>query len=162
MDKIRPEKRIKDLMVGLDDLEQIPSDRKVIEVVDLFGEKPERHWSPFVLVVDSVLGKEEIVGILSLDDVLNHMESSTEPKDELPIFWLGQFREECVAVLNRPAGHVMSPVTHVIHQNGTLTEAVHLMNSKRVNWLPVVEGEAVVGILLKDALLHEVLAVATL
>jgi CBS domain-containing protein len=111
-------------------------------------------------VVDKVEDKEEIVGILSLDDVLNRMESAAQPMEELPIFWQGQFQEECMAVLDRPAREVMSPVSHVIHQSGTLTEAVHLMNSRRLDWLPVVEGDVVVGILLKEALLQEVLTVA--
>jgi CBS domain-containing protein len=54
----------------------------------------------------------------------------------------------------------MSPVTHVIHQSGTLIEAVHLMNSGKIDWLPVVEGGNVVGILFKEDLFNEVFAAA--
>jgi CBS domain-containing protein len=160
MDKTRPEKRIKDLMIHLAALRQISPQKKAMEGVKAVAEGSDGLALPFVLVVDNVDGKEEILGILSLDDVLKHMESAAEPMEELPIFWQGQFREECTAVLDKAAGEVMSPVTHVIHQSGTLTEAVHLMNSKCLDWLPVVEGEEVVGILLKEALLQEVLGAA--
>jgi CBS domain-containing protein len=49
-------------------------------------------------------------------------------------------------------------VTHVIHQNGTLMEALHLTNSGKVDWLPVVEKGEVVGIFLKEDLFKEVVA----
>ncbi|MBW2109546.1 MAG: CBS domain-containing protein [Deltaproteobacteria bacterium] len=160
MDDNNQEKQIKDLMISLDAFEQIGPDAKVADGIKKLAGGNRAATAPLVLIVEARQDTEEIVGILSLDDVLGHMESSCEPKDELPIFWRGQFREECEAVLDAPAGGVMSPITHVIHQNGTLTEAVHLMNSKRVNWLPVVEGESVVGILAKQALLDEALAVA--
>lgn len=156
MDKKRPEKRIKDLMLHLRTLQQISPEKKAMEGVNLLDKRGDMPMIPLVLVVD----KEEIVGILSLDDVLNQMESAEQPVEELPIFWQGQFHEECLAVMDRPVGEVMSPVTHVIRQSGTLTEAVHLMNSRCLDWLPVVEGEEVVGILPKEALLQEVLAVS--
>lgn len=160
MDKAKTEKRIKDLMVRLEALKRLSPQKKVIDGIRVLGDESEGSMIPLVLVVDKVGDKEEIVGILSLDDVLTCMESATEPMEELPIFWQGQFQEECMGVLGRPASEIMSPVTHVIHQSGTLTEAVHLMNSKNLDWLPVVEGDVVVGILLKQALLKEVLALA--
>jgi CBS domain-containing protein len=160
MDKGQKEKRIKDLMIHLGTLRQLSPQKKAIDGVRVLDDEREGPVIPFVLVVDNVGHKEEIVGVLSLDDVLKRMESASQPTEELPIFWQGQFQEECMAVLDRPANEVMSPVTHVIHQSGTLTEAVHLMNSKNLDWLPVVEGDVVVGILLRQALLQEVFAVA--
>ncbi|RPI50363.1 MAG: CBS domain-containing protein, partial [Deltaproteobacteria bacterium] len=50
---------------------------------------------------------------------------------------------------------------HVIHQSGTLMEAVHLMTSHKIDWLPVVEGKSVVGILLKEDLFKEIVEAAT-
>jgi CBS domain-containing protein len=160
MGKARTEKRIKDLMIHLGTLKKLSPQKKAMDGVRVLQDQREDPFIPVVLIVDKVDDKEEIVGILSLDDILKRMESATEPMEELPIFWHGQFQEECIAVLDRPAGEVMSPVTHVIHRSGTLTEAVHLMNSKGLDWLPVVEGDVVVGVLLKEALLQEVLAVA--
>jgi CBS domain-containing protein len=160
MVKKRPEKRIKDLMLHLKVLKQISPQNKAIEGLNLLDEHDDMPMNPLVLVVEKAQGEEKIVGILSLDDVLNHMESAEKPVEELPIFWQGQFHEECLAVLDRPVGDVMSPVTHVIRQSGTLTEAVHLMNFRCLDWLPVVEGGEVVGILLKETLLQEVLAIA--
>ncbi|MBE9581420.1 MAG: CBS domain-containing protein, partial [Proteobacteria bacterium] len=112
----------------------------------------------FLLVVDKVGDKEEILGVVSVDEVLGRMEPSAGSMEELPIFWQGQFYQECESLFERTSSEIMSPVTRVIHQSGTLMEAVHLMNSGKFDWLPVVEGEDVVGILLKEDLFKEVLA----
>jgi CBS domain-containing protein len=157
---IMPEKRIKDLMLDVLALERISPQTKVAEAIKLLNEKQKSSCLSSLLVVDEVADEEEILGMLSIDDILAHMESSTKAIEELPIFWQGQFLEECKAILERPGSEIMSPVMHVIHQNGTLMEAVHLMTSYKIDWLPVVEGEAVVGILLKEDLLKEIVAVA--
>ncbi|MBW2319113.1 MAG: CBS domain-containing protein [Deltaproteobacteria bacterium] len=154
------EKRIKDLMFDPDAFTHISPKAKVAEAVKVLSEKWHSQLPAFVLVVDESENKEEILGMLSPDNVLGHMESSAELVDELPIFWQGQFHEECEVILDSPIVDIMSSVTRVIHESGTLTEAVHLMNLQGINWLPVVADEEVVGILLKEALLKEVFAVA--
>ncbi|NVM21904.1 MAG: CBS domain-containing protein [Desulfobacterales bacterium] len=153
------EKRIKDLMLDLGTLERISPQTKVSEAVKVLSEKRQTRCPSFLLVVDEAEIEEKILGMLSIDDVLAHMEPSTMSMEELPIFWRGQFREECEAILERSASEIMSPVTHVIHQSGTLMEAVHLMNSSRIDWLPVVEGEDVVGILFREELFNGVVEV---
>jgi CBS domain-containing protein len=155
-----PEKRIKDLMLDLGTLERISPHTQVAEAVKALHEKQQNLCPPFLLLVDEVENKEEILGTLSMDDVLGHMGSSTEPMDELPIFWQGQFQQECEGVLQRRASEIMSPVTLVIHETGTLMEAVHLMNSGRVHCLPVVREKSVVGIVLKEDLFREVFEAA--
>lgn len=141
-------------------LEHILPETKVAEAVRMLREKWQSLCPAFLLVVDKIHDKEEILGMLSMDDILGHMEPSMESMEELPIFWQGQFREECEAVLEKQASEVMLQVTHVIHQSGTLMEALHLMNSGKVDWLPVVDKGEVVGILLKEDLFKEVVAVA--
>jgi CBS domain-containing protein len=155
------EKRIKDLMLDVLALERISPQTKVAEAVKVLNERHKSRCPSSLLVVDEVEDKEEILGILSIDDILAHMESSTKATEELPIFWQGQFLEECDVILERPGSEIMSPVTHVIHQSGTLMEAVHLMTSHKIDWLPVVEGESVVGILLKEDLFKEIVEAAT-
>lgn len=159
---VMPEKRIKDLMLDVLALERISPQTKVAEAIKVLNERGKnRYCSSYLLVVDEVKDEEEILGMLSIDDILTHMESSTKASEELPIFWQGQFLEECEAILERPGSEIMSPVMHVIHQNGTLMEAVHLMTSHKIDWLPVVEeGASVVGILLKEDLLKEIVALA--
>ncbi len=156
-----PEKRIKNLMVEMGSLRCIPPRAKVADAVNMLDEKQQnKGLLPFLLVVDEVGKGEEILGILSIHDILDHMGRSTECREELPIFWRGQFMEECKATLQKSAGEIMSHVTHVIDQNATLMEALHLMNCGKVDWLPVVEKEEVVGILFKKDLFNEVFAVA--
>ena len=157
---IIPKKRIKDLMLDLGTLERISPQTKVGEAVKILDERRQSGSPLFLLVVDEVENEEEILGTLSSNDILANMEPSTKSMEELPIFWQGQFWEECEAILERPTGEIMSPVTHVIHQSGTLIEAVHLMNSGKIDWLPVVEAGNVVGILFKEDLFNEVLAAA--
>jgi CBS domain-containing protein len=155
-----PKKRIKDLMLDLGTLERISPEIKVAEAVKILDERHKGGYPLFLLVVDEVENKEEILGMLSINDILAQMEPSTGSMEELPIFWQGQFWEECEAIMQRPTCEIMSPVTHVIHQSGTLIEAVHLMNSGKIDWLPVVEGGDVVGILFKEDLFKEILAAA--
>jgi CBS domain-containing protein len=152
-----PEKRIKDLMLDPASFDRIFFHTKVSEAVRMIDEKKRSRSPSFLLVVDEAENKEEILGMLSMNDVLYHMGSSAQSMEELPIFWRGQFQEECEALLKSTTGEIMSPVTLVIDQNGTLMEAVHLVNSEMIDWLPVVEGEDVVGILLKEDLFREVL-----
>lgn len=156
-----PEKRIKDLMLDVLALERITSKTKVAEAVKVLNEIQKSRCPSSLLVVDKLEHKEEILGMLSIDDILAHMESSIKATEELPIFWQGQFLEECEVILKRPGSEIMSPVMHVIHQSGTLMEAVHLMTSHKIDWLPVVEGTSVVGILLKEDLFKEIVEAAT-
>lgn len=149
------EKRIKDLMLPLEAFSHISPQEKVAQAVGILQEKKRKGLPVFLVVVDLVEEKEEILGMLSPDMLLAHMESSREPTEELPIFWQGQFQEECEAVFGHSVVDVMSPVTRVIHETGTLTEAVHLMNLQGINWLPVVAESQVVGIFLKEALMEE-------
>ena len=153
-----PEKRIKDLLLELGSLQRISPHTKVADAVKMLDEKRQSRSPSFLLVVDEVEKNEEILGMLSVNDIFGHMEPSTESMEELPIFWQGQFREECEAILERTTSEIMSPVTHVIHQSGTLMEALHLMNSGRIDWLPVVEGEDVVGIIFRENLFSELVA----
>lgn len=147
-------------MLDISVLKRVSPQAKVVEAVKLLDERRQSGCLMFLLVVDEVGNKEEILGKLSVDDILAQMEPSTMKREELPIFWQSQFWEECEDILQKTTGSIMSPVKHVIHQSATLIEAVYLMNSGRVDWLPVVGRENVVGILFKEDLFYEVLAAA--
>jgi CBS domain-containing protein len=151
-----PEKRVRDLMLALETFSQIPPQQKVADAVEILRDKRRNGLPTFLLVVDALENKEEILGMLSPCSLLDHMESSRKPTEELPIFWQGQFQEECEVIFGRPVSEVMSPVTRVIHETGTLTEAVHLMHLHGIDWLPVVAEKDVVGVVLKEALMDEV------
>jgi CBS-domain-containing membrane protein len=154
------EKRIKDLMLSLEAFSHISPQEKVGHAVKVLETRKQQGLPAFLLVVEVIDQKEEILGMLSPETLLSHMESSREPTEELPIFWQGQFQEECEAVFGNAIADVMSPVTRVIHGTGTLTEAVHLMHLQGTDWLPVVAEQSVVGIILKDALIEEVFQAA--
>ena len=157
---IIPQKRIKDLMLNLRALGRISPRAKVAEALKSLDKRRLRRSPQFLLVVEKVDNKEEILGKISIDEILDQIEPSTVTQEELPIFWQSQFWEECEDIMQMTTSSIMSPVTHVIHQSGTLIEAVHLMNASKIDWLPVVEGGDVVGILFKEDLFNEVLAAA--
>lgn len=151
------EKRIRDLMRELGSLEWVSPQTRVSEAVKALNGKQKAGGPLSLLVVGEKKDNREILGMLSANDLLCHIQPFTGSMEELPIFWQGQFQEECQAIMERPAAEIMSPVTHVIHEGGTLMEAVHLMNSEATDWLPVVEGGEVVGILFKHDLFREIL-----
>lgn len=154
------EKRIKDLMLDLESLERISPDVALKEAVSKLGDKLRSMCPAFLVVVDEFDDNAEILGMLSVDDILFHLEPSAASMEELPIFWEGQFQEECSTILDRGVGEIMSSVTHVIHQSGTLMEAVHLLNTGEMDCLPVVDDGNVVGLLFKEDVFREVLAQA--
>ena len=147
-------------MLDLSVLKRVSPEAKVVEAVKLLDEQRQGRYPFFLLIVNETGNKEEILGKLSIDDILAQMEPSRKMTEELPIFWQSQFWEECEDILQKPIGSIMSPVKHVIHQSATLIEAVHLMNYGKVDWLPVVERGNVVGILFKEDLFNEVVAAA--
>jgi CBS domain-containing protein len=155
------EKRIKDLMLNIERFQRISPQIKVAEAVRALAEKRSGTGPPLLLIVEESGNKEEIVGILSIDNILSCIKPPPNPMEDIPIFWQGQFRAECEAILERLVSEIMSPVICVTHESGTLMEALHLMNSKKADSLAVVQGEDVVGVLSKEDLFEEVLQVAT-
>jgi len=149
-------------MLNIEAFRRISPQTKVAEAVMALAEKRSGTDPSFLLVIEESENKEEILGMLSIDNILERIEPPANPMEDMediPIFWQGQFLAECEAILDRLVSEIMSPVIYVTHKNGTLMEALHLMNSKKVDSLAVVQGEDVVGILLKEDLFKEILRV---
>jgi CBS domain-containing protein len=150
------ERGIKDVMIRLDRLRRVSSQKTVGEAVKDLKIKSTNSGFPFLLVVEKNKNREEILGTFSLANIMASIDLSINFHEQIPIFWRGQFLEECGAVLERHVFEVMSPIAHAVHENGTLMEALHLMISKDSNILAVLSGEDLVGILVKQNLMDEI------
>lgn len=144
------------MMIRLDRLRRVSSQKTVGEAVrDLRGKSSDSGF-PFLLVVQKNKNREEILGTLSLANIMVSIDLSINFNEQIPIFWRGQFLEECGAVLKKRVSEVMSPIIHAVHENGTLMEAIHLMISKDNHILAVLSGKDLVGILVKQTLIEEI------
>ena len=144
------------MMIRLDRLRRISSQKTVEEAVGILRIKSKNSGFPFLLVVDKNKNREEILGTFSLENIIASIDISIDFQEQIPIFWRGQFLEECNAVLKRRVFEVMSPIVHAVPENGTLMEALHLMIPKDVNILAVLNGKDLVGILVKQNLMDEI------
>jgi hypothetical protein len=149
------EKGIKDVMIRLDKLRRVSPQKSVGEAVRDLKVRTTDLESPFLLVVEKNKDREEILGTLSLTNIMAAIDLSINFQEQLPIFWRGQFLEECGVVLKRRISEVMSPIIHAVHESGTLMEALHLMISKDSQILAVLNGKDLVGMLIRQNLMEE-------
>lgn len=143
-------------MLRLEGLKRVSSQKTVREAVRGLGVKSWDSEFPFLLVVEKNKNREEILGTLSLANIIASIDLSIDFNEQIPIFWRGQFIEECGAVLEKRVSEVMSPIVHAVHENGTLMEALHLMTSKDSPILAVLSGKDLVGILVKQNIIDEI------
>src|SRR6185437_5009130 len=102
-----------------------------------------------------------LTGVLSAGDLLRHSGLGAEPKHP---YWLelllgsGRAAESYTHVHGRKAGEVMTRDVETIGEDAELSEAVDRMIRRRVKRLPVVRGDAVVGVVARSDLLRALLA----
>ncbi len=104
--------------------------------------------SPGCLLVLGEGGKsEELLGTVSIRDILGGVEKRIQFREEVPIFWQGQFLESAREILQDPVERIMRPIPCVISRSAPLMEALYLMNTNAMENIIVVEGETAVGLL---------------
>src|SRR6185312_4760012 len=102
-----------------------------------------------------------LTGVLSAGDLLRHSGLGAEPKHP---YWLelllgsGRAAESYTHVHGHKAGEVMTRDVETIGEDAELSEAVDRMIRRRVKRLPVVRGDAVVGVVARSDLLRALLA----
>jgi CBS domain-containing protein len=102
-----------------------------------------------------------LVGVLSEGDLLRRSEIGAEPKQPRWLEFLlsgGRLAEAYAHAHGRRVGEIMTPNVATIGEDADLSEAVDLMLKRRVKRLPVVRGDAVVGIVSRSDLLKGLLA----
>ena len=98
-----------------------------------------------------------LVGIISEGDFLRRIETGTERHRPRWLEWLispGQLAGEFAHAEGRTVDEVMTRDVATIGPDAPLEQAVSLMESRKVKRLPVVQGDALVGILSRANLVH--------
>ena len=104
-----------------------------------------------------VVDHGKLVGIVTEGDFLRRAETGTERHRTRWIEFLtgpGRLAEEYVHAHGRTVDEVMTREVVTVAEAASLNEAVQLMERHRVKRLPVVKGDAVVGIVTRANLLH--------
>jgi CBS domain-containing protein len=153
------EKRVRDLLRPVGDFPWVSPDDTLAQAVRAM-DPADGAGNGLVLVVREDGAAREILGTISLHDVLAGMEPPLKSAEDLPIFWEGQFQDQAREILSRPAGQIMAAPRQALSLFGTLMEALHLMNSTGVDLLFVVHDGSVEGLLQKELLCKEIVEIA--
>jgi predicted transcriptional regulator len=140
------ERKVKDLMIPLEDYDSISSDKSVRDAYELMA-KTGHHA---ILVLDK---NNEPIGQLSYRDALialepkyttgkwGHSGLTPEAFENYPVFYYeGEFSGQCKAQLKKSVKEIMSSFPVSIEEDATLAEAVHVMVAKNIGRMPVVSG----------------------
>lgn len=104
-----------------------------------------------------VLDRGKLVGMISEGDFLRRAETGTERTRSrwLELFVApGRLAGEYTHTHGRQVGEVMTRELVTIDENASLAEAAQLMEKHRVKRLPVVKGDALIGMLSRRNLVH--------
>ena len=147
------ERKVKDLMIPLENYDSISSDKSVRDAYELMA-KTGHHA---ILVLDK---NNEPIGQLSYRDALIALEPKYTPGrwgdsgltpqafENYPVFYYeGEFSGQCKAQLKKSVKEVMSLFPVSIDENATLSEAVNVMVTKNIGRMPVVSGDRFLGMI---------------
>jgi CBS domain-containing protein len=104
-----------------------------------------------------------LVGIVTEGDCLRRTETGTERKRPKWLEFLtgsGKLAEEYIHSHGRKVSEVMTHNPVSVDEETSLTEIVHLMETRRIKRVPVVRNGKVVGIVSRANLLHALVSVA--
>lgn len=155
------DRRVRDLMSPVSAYRKISHTSKIRDAVLKLKGLPGADQPRCLVVVDPSDGGGEMVGFLTIANIISGLSPKklhTEDAD-LVVSWEGHFVEECRQEGERPVSEVMSPVPAVLEVNDSLIKAVYTMSKHRVDYLPVVEGVDIVGIISLDDVFSDVLRV---
>ena len=147
------EKKVKDLMIPLEDYPHIPywfTLRQAMAIVREAAIKFEGSFEPrAVLVFDE---KYQLMGILTLRDVIRGLEprflqetSLVKGDPNLAVLMGDLFGPGLKEASQKPVSEVMSPIKATVQGNDLVAKAIFLMIKENVGMMPVVQDNKVAG-----------------
>jgi len=119
-----------------------------------------QHKISGLVVIDD---SGRVAGIITEADLLRRRETGTRYRRPRWIEFIvgpGKLAEEYVHVSGRRVDEVMTREVRTIHEDAPLEDVVGIMERHRVRRVPVVRGDAVVGIVTRADLVHAVMSEA--
>ena len=171
------EKRVRDLMLSLDEYATVEADKTIKEALDALSqaqlgltEDRLRHRAVLVLDKDG-----RVLGKLSHWAILRALEPKFLKTDDVASLSRAGLTEEFIATMQQgfsmftgsleqlcryaaqiKAKDAMVTVGESIDESASLTEAIRMLTMKHVQSLPVTRGEQVVGILRLSDVFQEI------
>ena len=158
------EKKVKDLMIPLEDYPHIPywfTLRQAMAIVREAALKFEGAFEPrAVLVFDE---KYQLMGILTLRDIIKGLEPRflhetglIKADPSLTVLMGDLFGPGLKEASQKPVSEVMSPIKVTVNADDPIIKALYLMIKENVGLLPVMQGGRVAGMLRLSDLFAEI------
>jgi len=157
-------KKIKDLMIPLEDYPHIPywfTLRQAMAIVREAAIKFEGSFEPrAVLVFDE---KYQLMGMLTLRDVVRGLEPKfaqdsglIKADPSLAVLMGDMFGPNMKEASQKPVSEVMSPIKVTVNGDDPITKALFMMIKENVGMMPVLLDKKVVGIVRMNELFKEI------
>jgi CheY-like chemotaxis protein len=167
----RREKKVRDIMIHIDDYSKVSMDDTVKDAVSNLMISFNKFISSgrimetghrSLLVYDQ---NNDVVGILSIMDLIRAIRpaylSAAKPPlaDSMqysPMFWEGLFTTQAKTLSQKKVGDIMSDVPRSIDQDTNLMEAANLMFSNQIRRLIVTDGHRILGVVREQEIFFEI------
>jgi len=158
------DKKVKDLMIPLEDYPHIPhwfTLRQAMAIVREAAIKFEGAFEPrAVLVFDD---KYQLMGILTLRDIIKGLEprflqetSLVKLDPNLTVFMGDFLGPNLKEHSQRLVSEVMSPIQATVEGNAPIFKALYLMIQENVGLMPVIQASKVAGMIRLSDLFNEI------
>lgn len=148
-------KKVGELMVSLAEypfVYETDSLKDAVKVLKGYLDEGKSHRSLLVFSkTKKVAGEEELVGILTVRDILNTIKKNRKCPGKADLFmsWALFYRKDVLdECLVTTVGQAIRPLVKAFVQvDDSITKAIELMMNNNVNLLPVFENKKAVGII---------------
>lgn len=163
------EKKIKDIMISLENfLTVTPSDsfEKIVTIFNkAIGSAGATGTDQTTLLV---YDNNSLTGLIRISDLLEAIEPqflkgngyrgwTVGSEWQIPVFWEGLFTERTREALdNKTAQDILHPVQYMVEADDPLIKAVYGITRHTVNILPVQEDGRTVGMIRSQEIFHEI------
>ncbi len=153
------EKIVKNYMHPIDGYCYIDEDDSIHKALVLMDEIRKESKPLCLVVLGAGPSEREIIkGFVTPSELvfglLSHFLKGVQKSG--PIFWEGQFETECLEGVKKRVEEIMLPIKTYVRGSEMLMEAVFLLDKYKMDFLPVVSKDEVVGIIHLDDILKEI------